>query len=140
MKKIIAALLFSTLLAGCAGGAAPNLYNGRYYIAGDKSCKRMSDLGDGRIMCYDKKGNQMGWRRAMTAEDIQMYRLVQEQHAREMVELSQQLDQTGRSITGNLNTLTQQYQSYTPPAVAPIGQPSTTVKCINNGVTVICKK
>lgn len=137
MKKLtcVAALLVSA----CASGPAPNFVNGRYFYAGDQNCKRMSDLGDGRIMCYDKKGNQTGWRSAMTGQDMQMYQMRQAQQAQEMADLSRQIDETGQSITGNLNALTNQYRSYTPPAVEPIGQPRRTFTCVKAGVVTQCR-
>lgn len=137
MKRLVC--IAALLVSACASGPSPNFYNGRYYYAGDSSCKRMTDLGDGRIMCHDKKGNQTGWRSAMTAQDIQIYQIRQAQHAQEMADLSRQIDETGKSVTGNLNALTQQYQSYTPPAVEPIGQPRRTVTCVKAGIVTQCR-
>lgn len=69
---------FAIILGGCSS-AAPNLVNGKYYMMGDKNCARYNPISDGRIMCYTKNGEQVGYRDAMTDQELQMYMYNQQQ-------------------------------------------------------------
>lgn len=79
MKKWLL-LIFSTmalsLLSGCAS-AMPNAINGKYFMAGDSNCKRYRMLSDDRIMCLDSDGQETGYRRAMTNQELQMWQFNQ---------------------------------------------------------------
>lgn len=85
-------------LSGCASEPAPNFYNGRYYMAGDDSCVLVSALSDTRVMCHDKDGNEMGYRDAMTTEQLTMWN-----HQQAMA--AQQLAATQQSIRENNEAL-----------------------------------
>jgi hypothetical protein len=71
--KIISILIFVILISGCAGGAMPNFYNGKYYLAGDSNCRFMRQLEANRIMCQDASRKDVGYRDAMTDQQLQMY-------------------------------------------------------------------
>ena len=71
--KIISILVFAILVSGCAGGAMPNFYNGKYYLAGDSNCRYMRQLEANRIMCQDASRKDIGYRDAMTDQQLQMY-------------------------------------------------------------------
>jgi len=77
MKKITLISL-AILLGGCST-AAPNFINGKYYLAGDSNCKRYRVLSESRIMCMNKKGEEVGYRDAMTDQQLQMYMYQQQQ-------------------------------------------------------------
>lgn len=71
LKRIL--LIFSVLLLASCAQAMPNLINGRYYMAGDAECAKVSVLSSSRIMCYRKDGTPTGYRDAMTDQQLQMY-------------------------------------------------------------------
>lgn len=68
--KIFGILAFVVLLSSCA---APNFYNGKYYMAGDSDCVSMKQLDDNKIVCYDHSKKETGYRAAMTDQQLQMY-------------------------------------------------------------------
>lgn len=82
MKRLISlggVCLIVPGLSGCSGGAKPNLINGKYYMGGDSKCKRYRVISNSRIMCQDSKGRDMGWRDAMTNQQISMWQHNQSQ-------------------------------------------------------------
>ncbi|MDP3279483.1 MAG: hypothetical protein Q8M57_00245 [Nitrosomonas sp.] len=93
MKNILVIILV-TSLAGCVSSAAPNFYNGRYYMAGDESCVQIRALSDTRVMCADTNGKETGYREAMTDQQLQMY-----QHNQQMD--AQALDNFTKSMRRN---------------------------------------
>ena len=108
MKKKI--FLFSLLtiislsITGCSKTAMPNFYNGHYFMAGDDNCRRMSSISSTRIMCYDKNGKEMGWRDAMTDQQLSMYQHNQNIQQRE----SEQLNQSIQNLNNQMNYNNQQ--------------------------------
>lgn len=71
MNKI-ALVLIVVIFGGCSS-AALNVINGKYYLAGDSDCVRYRQLSDSRIMCINKKGEEVGYRDAMTDQQLQVY-------------------------------------------------------------------
>lgn len=71
--KIISILIFAILVSGCAGVAMPNFYNGKYYLAGDSNCRYMRQLDVNKIMCSDSSHKDIGYREAMTDQQLQMF-------------------------------------------------------------------
>ena len=71
--RIINILVFAIFVSGCAGSAMPNFYNGKYYMAGDSNCRYMRQLEENKIMCSDSSGKEIGYREAMTDQQLQMY-------------------------------------------------------------------
>ena len=82
MKNTIAKCLVVLTVSGCAGGsgtvAAPNLLNGKYFMAGDNTCTGIKQISDGRVMCYNGAKEPTGYRDAMTDQQIQMYQYNQQ--------------------------------------------------------------
>ncbi len=71
--KIIGILTFIVFLSSCATYSAPNFFNGKYYMAGDDNCRYMRQLDNNRIMCQDSSHKDVGYREAMTDQQLQMY-------------------------------------------------------------------
>lgn len=61
--RTLGILALVVLLSSCA---APNFYNGKYYMAGDLDCQSMRQVDDNRVVCYDSGKNETGYRTAMT--------------------------------------------------------------------------
>lgn len=113
----------------------PNFYNGNYYMAGDPGCERMRPLSSTRIMCVDKKGNDSGYRDAMTPQQMQMYQLQMAQQQVQMQQLNQSMQQVGQTFQRAGEQIRQQSQSWTPPQVQPIspqGYGNTTYRQVGN--------
>jgi len=86
-------------------------------MAGDKSCKSVSSLSPTRVMCYDKDGNQTGYRDAMTQQDMGTYTAAVIQHQTDVDELTRSIQQVGQSFQNSSQQILQQSQQYRPPAV-----------------------
>ena len=112
--------LFSIVaLGGCTTTAAPNLYAGQYYLAGDAACVSVTPISSTRVMCADKKGNQTGYRDAMTAQDLQMWQYQAANQRAQMQQLQGSMEQLGRDAQGWQRQFNQQGQ-YTAPQVQPV--------------------
>ncbi|MGB5964490.1 MAG: hypothetical protein WBG65_03040 [Sulfurimonadaceae bacterium] len=102
MKKIMLSIVSIAIMinfTGCSRTAMPNLVAGKYYMAGDDNCRKYRVLSSTRIMCQDANGKDMGYRDAMTNQQISMY-----QHNRQIAQ--QEAAQTQQA----LNNLNQQLQ------------------------------
>lgn len=119
MKYVLIAAV-ALMIAGCASTAAPNFFNGNYYMAGDSSCVRVRQLSSTRVMCMDKKGNDTGYRDAMTYEQMQAYQLHVLNQQVQMQQITQKLQQTGQTFHNAGHQILQQSQQYTAPQVQPI--------------------
>ncbi len=64
---------------GCAGSAMPNAVNGKFYMMGDSNCARYTVLDSNRVMCYNSDGEKMGYRNAMSDQELQQWRFNQSQ-------------------------------------------------------------
>ncbi|HEX8595921.1 MAG TPA: hypothetical protein VF682_21980 [Pseudomonas sp.] len=138
LRASVLAVVF-VVIGGCASEAAPNYYNGGYYMAGDPSCVQMSPLTASRIKCYDSDGVVTGYREAMSSQDIQMYQYGQAQQTQQMQQLNQSMQQTNQSIQQNTQ-MYPQYQQYTAPAVTPITPPGgNQVRCISTDIYTNCR-
>lgn len=134
MKYILIAAA-ALILSGCASSAAPRYVNGNYYMVGDSTCVQGRQLSSTRIMCADKKGNDTGYRDAMTPQDLQMYQIQMVQQQQSMQQLTQSLQQVGQTFQNAGEQIRQQSQSWTPPQVQPISPPgsgSTTYRQVGN--------
>ena len=67
------------IINGCAGSAMPNAVNGKFYMMGDSNCVRYRVIDSNRVMCYNSNGQEMGYRRAMTNQELQQWRFNQSQ-------------------------------------------------------------
>ena len=84
--RVILLTSFAVILGGCSS-AEPYLVNGKYYVMGDKNCARYKLIYDGRIMCYNKNDEQIGYRDAMTDQELQMY-MYEQQKIRQSIQSS----------------------------------------------------
>lgn len=119
MKRYLT-LVAAMALSGCASTAMPNLYSGNYYMAGDKNCQKMSSLSPTRIMCHDKRGNQTGYRDAMTKEDLEIYQIVMFDQAIQNQQLNQNIRELNQSLQNSTQQTLQQAQQYRAPTVQPV--------------------
>lgn len=119
-RLLLSAVFF---LGGCATTAAPNLYAGQYYLAGDAACASFTSISSTRIMCTDKKGRQSGYRDAMTAQDLQVWQIQVAQNRAQMQQLQGSVEQLGQSAQGWAQQAQQQGQYVAPQvqSVAPGG-------------------
>ena len=134
MKYILIAVA-ALILSACASSAAPRYVNGNYYMVGDPTCVQGRQLSSTRIMCADKKGNDTGYRDAMTSQDLQMYQIQMAQEQQSMQELTQSMQQVGQTFQNAGEQIRQQSQSWTPPQVQPIspaGSGNTTYRQVGN--------
>ncbi|CAJ1305508.1 hypothetical protein RAG73_21875 [Klebsiella pneumoniae] len=122
-------------LSGCSKQAAPNYFNGNYYMAGDESCTHIRQIGYGRVMCSNDEGIETGYRDAMTQADMNYYQMQQMNQQMQMAQLNQQLQQTGQSFQNAGQQMLQQSQSYTAPQVQSYGSSgSTTYTQVGNNI------
>lgn len=93
-------ILMPAMIQGCAS-ASPYSYNGKYYMVGDSNCRRFSQDSYDTINCFNSGGEFMGYRAAMSDQDMQMYNAQQAQAHRNQIEQSRQNDrQTDRNHAG----------------------------------------
>lgn len=138
--RVFVLLIFTAMLSACATTAAPNFFNGNYYMAGDDSCRKFRQISDRAIMCMDSQGRETGYREAMTPQQMQMYQAHQLNQQMQMQRLTQQLNQMGQSYQRSAETMYQQSQQYYPPAVQPITPPGgNQIRCINAGIYTNCR-
>jgi hypothetical protein len=75
----LAIILITELgFSGCSS-AMPNAVNGKYYMMGDSNCARYTVLDSNRVMCYNSDGEEMGYRSAMSNQELQQWRFNQSQ-------------------------------------------------------------
>jgi hypothetical protein len=95
MKKIIinatGLILITIFIQGCTS-ARPYSYNGKYYMVGDSNCSRFNQRAYNTINCFNSDGEPMGYRNAMTDQDMQMYNSQQAQNHRNQIEQQRQND------------------------------------------------
>ncbi|MFM0095726.1 hypothetical protein PQQ87_08940 [Paraburkholderia nemoris] len=140
MMRFVVPTLSAVLIAGCAMQAAPNYIGGNYFMAGDKNCTKYVMLSSTRIMCRNDDGDDMGYRDAMTVQDMQAYGYQQQVQAQQVQSLNAQLQQmNSQQAAQNAQTLNSVRQ-YTPPQVTPIQQQgSGDVRCISTGIYTNCR-
>ena len=71
MKKISLVCLLLALV-GCS--ASPQFIRGNYYMTGDSNCKLYREITATSINCYTSDDKLVGYRNAMTDQELQMYR------------------------------------------------------------------
>lgn len=77
---IVLIISFVSTIYGCST-AQPNFYNGKYYMAGDANCRYIRQIATDRIMCMNKKHVDIGYRDAMTDQQLQVYMSQQQVNA-----------------------------------------------------------
>ncbi|MFQ6238265.1 hypothetical protein [Sinorhizobium meliloti] len=117
-------------LAGCET-AAPNFYNGKYYMAGDANCKTMRQYGPDRIMCTDAKGQNTGWRPAMTDQELFVYQSNQMIEAQRSAAINQAIM--------NQAILNQAMANQPVQHLTPITPPGGTIRCVSSGNYTNCR-
>ena len=100
------------LLSGCAGTAQPNFFNGMYYMSGDDSCRRVTAISDSRIMCYNENGEEMGYRDAMTAQQLSMYQHNQSMQQQQIISSQESVNRSIESINKGNERLMKQIRGY----------------------------
>jgi len=120
MRKVFG-LTCALILSGCASTAAPNFFNGQYYMAGDDSCKNMTSLSDTRIMCKDKEGVETGYRDAMTSEQITMWGQQQALQAQQAAATQASIRQNNEALAQQSQQILQQSQQF---GIPQVNQPS----------------
>lgn len=136
----IGSILALLSLAGCAATAQPNAINGRYYWAGDTSCSRYQQIGPSRIMCLDPKGQQTGYRDAMSQDELYMYQMNMARQQAESNATMAQINANNQAMAAQNAAQTQQNSMWRPPAVQPIYSPnSNQVRCIGVGIYASCR-
>lgn len=95
-------MIFLILACGCASQAEPRFYYGNFFLVGDEHCQSVRKISETRIMCIDKHGNDMGYREAMTIEDInnwdQQQALAASEFRAGMQSLGQSVSEAGDAI------------------------------------------
>lgn len=124
--KYIFALVSVLMISGCASTAIPNLFNGSYYMAGDKNCKSLAPVSATLARCFDKNGRKTELRSAMSQQDLQMWQWRMQQNQM-TVQQMQQVGQDSRNIGFQALQNSQQYSIPQTPALAPNGY--------SNGIT-----
>jgi hypothetical protein len=134
MKKITMSVL-AAVLVGCTSGPAPNFYNGRYYMAGDPTCKNLRGISQTRIMCSDAQGKDTGWRDAMTDQQIQMFQFQQMQQQQSSADLDRMIAANNQAMSAR------QIPQYSAPNVMPLSRPGgDQVRCISAGIYMNCRQ
>ncbi|MND11944.1 hypothetical protein D3C87_347280 [compost metagenome] len=91
----------SILITGCSSSAYPGLYAGKYYMMGDDDCQFIRPLSDTRVMCMDDDHNDMGYRDAMTRDQLMMYQAQVQMYQAQMASLNQSLNEVNQSLYNN---------------------------------------
>ena len=136
MHRVGVVLLAVTLLGGCAttNSAAPNLFQGYYFMAGDADCVRYApyEEDDRAIQCYDAKGRFTTYRRAMTVQEVQMYQASAAQRRVSDNEFYRDLSE------GNQAMANASYPHMATPQITPLG--NSQVRCISTGFYTNCQR
>lgn len=123
MKKssLLLTAIFVLILTGCASTAMPNNIAGKFYMAGDSNCVRYRQLTNSRIMCIDENGREVGYRDAMTDQELQMYmhnRTIEQQKS---AESSRSLDNLNNQLNYNNQQQLNRMNVYKVSPVSPYG-------------------
>lgn len=138
--RLFIGLASALALAGCATTAAPNFFNGGYYMAGDAACVRYREVFPSRVMCMDKHGADTGYRDALTGEQLQMYQMQMAYQQAQIQQMTQQLQQTSQVLQNSTQQLLQQSQQISVPQPAQITPPGGyQTRCLVNGNYVSCR-
>ena len=116
--RVVVIIAAAFMASACATSAAPNFFNGQYYLAGDSNCKTMNSYTPTTIRCMDSKGNFTGYRSAMTAMDLQYYYSQQAYQAQQIAQTQAQINANNAQMMQNTQRSLQGVSSYTPPSVS----------------------
>jgi len=129
------------MTSACATSAAPNLFNGQYYLAGDSTCKTMLVDTPTTIKCMNSKGEFAGYRTAMTAMDLQYYYAQRAYQQQQEAEMLAAINANNAQIQRNTQQVLQGVSSYTPPSVysPTLGGSYASATCTNVGNYLSCQ-
>lgn len=120
------------VMSGCSSNAYPQFYAGKYYMMGDESCQFVRPLSETRVMCMDEDKNEMGYRDALTYEQLSMYQAQVELSRVQMESLSQTLNDVNQSLQRS-NQSTYQFTPIEQPSFS-YGTSGTTYRRVGNTV------
>ena len=83
---------------GCTKYAQPNFEYGHYFMSGDDNCRYTSRMSDTRVMCYNADKEKMGYRDAMTDQQLSMYQHNQQISQQKSQQLLNSLDSLNKSL------------------------------------------
>jgi hypothetical protein len=138
--RIFAFLLVGIILSGCATTPAPNFMNGQYYMSGDADCVNARNISPTRISCLNAKGQDTGYRDAMTPQQIQMYQFQAMQQQMQSQQMQQSIDYNNAAMAANTQSTLNRAAVYSPPTVQPLQMPGgNQVRCIGVGIYANCR-
>lgn len=113
MKKFVF-ICSAILLGGCAASSEPQFINGNYYMGGDSNCSKYRMLSESRIMCINRGGEDMGYRDAMTSQQLQMYQFDKTEEAQGRRDFSKAMSDLNKTIRDSTpkSTNTNCYRTY----------------------------
>ena len=88
-------------ISGCSS-AMPNAVNGKYYMMGDSDCARYTVLDSNRVMCYNSDGEEMGYRSAMSNQELQQWRFNKSQSNANTQRSWDSLNQSLQNMNSNM--------------------------------------
>jgi peptidoglycan hydrolase CwlO-like protein len=95
---ILLAIFINISITGCFNTAKPNLVNGKYYMMGDSNCALYRAKNDSQVNCYTSSDEYVGYRNAMSNQEISMYQHNQGIKQQESAQLNQSLQNLNNSI------------------------------------------
>jgi hypothetical protein len=139
--RLIAIVATALMTSACATPAAPNFFNGQYYMAGDSNCKAMYVNTPTTIECRNSKGESSGYRNAMTATDIQYYYAQRAYQQQQIAQMQATINANNAQIQQNTQQVLQSASSYTPPSVysPTLGGGYASATCTNAGNYLSCQ-
>lgn len=138
--KIRMIALSALLMASCATSPQPNLINGRYFMIGDRECKRYIVEGASQVGCYNSDGKYTGYRNAMSQMELQYYSAQMAQQQQQVAQMRAQLDAGNARLQQQTQQMLQNSQAYTAPPVMSVSPSNVnTAYCSNLGNVLSCR-
>jgi hypothetical protein len=138
--RILILLAIAIASVGCATVAAPNFYNGHYYMSGDANCVQARTVSRTQIACLNAQGQVTGHRNAMTPQEIQMYQFQAMQEQMQIQQMQQSLAYNNAMMAANTQATLNRASVYSPPVVQPIQHPGgNQIRCIGVGIYANCR-
>lgn len=115
--RFLVIILIALASSACATSAAPNFFNGRYYMAGDSDCKKVYSHNTTTIKCLNSKGEFTGYRRAMTSQDLQYYFSQRALEQQQMAQVQAQINANNAQMQQNTQRILDNVSSSSMPSV-----------------------
>lgn len=140
-KKYIFILACAGALFGCETAPRPSLFNGQYYMAGDRDCVRARQLNEWKIMCSDESGRETMARVSLTSSELAAYDIQQQVNQQRNRQAMSEIAESFQSGAARLNAQAQAARNaqWVPPVAQPVEPPRTQTTCLVNGRYVYCK-